>query len=62
MRGLGRYKAGDRITYKDSHGGPLLTVLDEVEGQYLLENDDGYKFLRPTAKVDDQFRLVRPGP
>lgn len=56
------YKKGDRITYKASHGGPLLSVLDVVEGQYLLQNDEGHKFLRPVPKVDDQFRLVRPGP
>ena len=56
------FRKGDRITYKDSHGGPLISVLDVVEGQYVLENPEGHKFLRPTANVDDQFRLVRPGP
>lgn len=56
------YRQGDRITWAEAHNGPLLTVLDVIDGQYILEHPNGDKFIRPIHSVDEAFRLVRPGP
>lgn len=54
----GKFPEGEFIVYQgDEANHPILFVLLEVDGFYVLEGRDG-KFLRPVATVDRDFSLL----